>query len=354
MNHHEKYMKRCLELGVKGFGQVAPNPMVGCVIVHDGKVIGEGYHQQYGKGHAEVDAINSVGKRDVAKLKQATLYVNLEPCSHFGKTPPCADLIIRTGFKYVVIGTLDPNPLVAGRGIQKLISAGVDVKLGVLEEECRELNKRFFTFFENARPYVILKWAETSDGYIGVEDATGKRGIQISGPVSQKLVHRWRAEEQAIIVGTKTAMTDNPQLTVRLVRGKSPVRVFIDRKLIVPSGYHLLDGKVPTIVFTTRKKSAKRNIEYVTIDFEKDLLKQILSALYKRNIQSLLVEGGAKLHNAFIQTGLWDEARIFTSKKTLSQIAGKKAKGVEAPRAIGRIGAKKRWGSDELLLITAM
>lgn len=354
---HEKHIKRCLKLAEKGFGKVAPNPMVGCVIVYKGKVIGEGYHQEYGSAHAEVNAIRSVKMKDLRLLKNATLYVNLEPCAHFGKTPPCADLIIKGGFKYVVIGTLDPNPLVAGRGIQKLISAGIDVKLGVLENECSRLNRRFYTFYDKQRPYVILKWAETKDKYMGAlshvpSPLSHIPRVQISGPASQKLVHQWRGEEQAIIVGTKTALTDNPRLTVRLAKGKNPARVFIDRKLKVPSSFHLLDGKVPTLAFTTKKKASRKNVEYVVINFEKDLLGQILAALHERKIQSLLVEGGFKLLNAFIENDLWDEARVFKAKKTLSQIAGKKAVGVVAPRIMGRITGKKKMGSDQLVLIS--
>jgi diaminohydroxyphosphoribosylaminopyrimidine deaminase/5-amino-6-(5-phosphoribosylamino)uracil reductase len=357
MNVHEKYMKRCLELAQKGFGRVAPNPMVGCVIVYKGRIIGEGYHQQYGSVHAEVNAIKSVKTQHLASLKEATLYVNLEPCSHFGKTPPCADLIIKTGIRYVVIGTIDPNPQVMGQGLQKLVSSGCDVKIGVIEGECRALNKRFFTFHEKNRPYIILKWAQTADKYMGMEDVIGKREdgsgqLRISGAASQKLVHQWRGEEQGILVGTKTALNDNPQLTVRKAKGKNPVRILIDRKLKVPSSFHLLDGKVPTIVFTTKKKAPKKNIVYVIINFEKDLLKQIMSVLYEKKIQSLIVEGGSKLLNACIEVGLWDEARVFTSKKNLSQIAGKNTKGVDAPKIAGRVTGQKKMGEDLLLMLS--
>ena len=352
-------MKRCLELAQKGFGKVAPNPMVGCVIVHKDKVIGEGFHQQYGSAHAEVNAINSVKNKKL--LKDSTLYVNLEPCSHFGKTPPCADLIIRLGIKYVVIGTIDPNPVVKGKGLQKLVSLGCDVKVGVLENECKELNKIFFTFHEKKRPYIILKWAQTKDKYIAAKSqvsslkskvSTKKNRIQISGKESISLVHQWRGEEQAILVGTKTALNDNPKLTVRKVKGKNPVRVLIDRKLKVPSSFHLLDGKVLTLVFTIKKKASGKNIEYVVINFEKYLLQQIMSELYKRNIQSLIVEGGAKLLNACIETGLWDEARIFTSTRNLSEIAGKNAAGVESPRIAGKLIEQKSHGSDVLLRLS--
>lgn len=360
MNSHEKYMKRCLELAEKGFGKVAPNPMVGCVIVHDGKIIGEGFHQQYGTAHAEVNAINSVGMHNYASLRNATLYANLEPCSHFGKTPPCADLIIRYKIKYVVIGTLDPNPLVAGKGIHKLASSGCDVKVGVLEDECRELNKRFFTFYEKKRPYIILKWAQTKDNYLGILNLK----TQISNLKSQKLVHQWRSEEQAIMVGTNTALTDNPKLTVRKVhpagnfsngvKGKNPLRIVIDRDLKIPSRFHLLDGSVPTIVFTSKKKSGKRNLEFILIDFDKNVLKQILDELYKRNIQSLIIEGGSKLLNSFIGQNLWDEARVFSGKNTLLEIAGKKASGVEAPEIKASSANKRKIGNDELKIYINM
>ncbi len=330
--------------------------MVGCVIVYQGRVLGEGYHKEYGFSHAEVNAIRSVKKKDMAFLRHATLYVNLEPCSHFGKTPPCADLILKTGIKYVVIGTVDPNPLVQGRGLQKLVSAGCDVKVGVLEKDCRELNKRFFTFYEKQRPYIILKWAETADQYIGMADvrgqkADGKSKIQITGKDSNILVHRWRAEEQGIMVGTNTALCDNPKLTVRKTKGKNPVRILIDKQLKVPTSFHLLDGSVPTIVFTVKKKALKKNLEYITIDFDKDVLKQIMNELHARNVQSLIVEGGSALLNSFIQKNLWDEARVFTSSKTLAQITGRKLNGVEAPKIDHKIVLKKKSGADLLLML---
>lgn len=334
-------MQRCLALARKGFGHVAPNPMAGCVIVYKGKVIGEGFHRKYGSAHAEVNAINAV--RDKSLIKHATLYVNLEPCSHFGKTPPCADLIVSSGIQYVVVGAIDPNPLVQGRGLKKLVSAGCDVKLGILENECRELNRRFYTFYEKKRPYVILKWAETSDRYIGVSGAR----YQVSGEKATQRVHQWRSQEQAIMVGTNTALEDNPRLTVRKLKGQNPLRIFIDRQLIVPQGHHLLDGKVPTVVFTQMKNSVKGNLEYVSLDFEKDVLKQVLAALFKRKIQSVIVEGGAKLLNSFIEQGLWDEARVLSAKK---KSLGNH-KGIRAPKISGATVSKKKIGSDELSVI---
>ena len=340
MLSNEKYMKRCLELAQKGFGKVAPNPMVGCVIVYNDKTIAEGYHKQYGEAHAEVNAINSVKNKTF--LKDSTLYVNLEPCSHFGQTPPCADLIIRYKIKYVVIGTIDPNPLVAGRGIQKLVSAGIDVKVGVLEEECRELNKRFFTFHEKRRPYIILKWAQTKDNYIGIRNLKS----QISDLRSQKLVHRWRSEEQAIMVGTNTALTDNPKLTTRLVKGKNPLRIVIDRNLKIPSKFFLLDKKIPTIVFTVKNRKPVKNLEYIRIDSQKSFLSQILDELYKRNIQSLIVEGGATLLNSFISEGLWDEARVFTGNKNL-----KGKNGIQSPSIEEKLIAQEKIGTDSLKVL---
>lgn len=333
-------MKRCFELASKGFGKVAPNPMVGCVIVYNNKVIGEGWHKQYGKEHAEVNAINSV--KDKTLLRDSTLYVNLEPCSHFGKTPPCAELIIRYNIKYVVIGTLDPNPLVAGRGIQKLVSAGIDVKVGILEDECRELNRRFFTFHEKKRPYIILKWAETSDKYIGITNYE----LRITSEMAKKLSHKWRSEEQAIMVGTNTAISDNPKLTVRKVKGKNPLRVVIDRNLKIPSRFHLLNGSVQTLVFTAKNKKTRTNLEYVQINYNKNVLQQILTELRKRNIQSLIVEGGAKLLNSFILEDLWDEARVLASNKKL-----KRSNGIQAPSIKGKIVAGKKIGTDSLSII---
>jgi len=344
MNAHEKYMKRCLELAKKGSGKVAPNPMVGCVIVHKDKIIGEGFHEQYGSAHAEVNAIDSVKKKDIPFFRDSTLYVTLEPCSHFGKTPPCADLIIRKKIKYIVIGTIDPNPFVSGRGLQKLVSSGCDVKVGVLDEACRELNKRFFTFFEKKRPYITLKWAQTKDKYMGVADCR----LQITGSEAAKLVHQWRSEEQAIMVGTNTALTDNPELTVRKIKGRNPIRVVIDKDLKIPLTFHLLDGSVQTIVFTEKKKVSKQNLEFVKVDFKKNILKQILNELYERKIHSLIVEGGAKLLNSFLEKGLWDEARVFTAKKKLVEIIGGKVDGVEAPKMKVKRISRKTTGNDVL------
>jgi len=323
MNNHETYMKRCLELAVKGLGKVSPNPMVGCVIVYGGEIIGEGYHQQYGQAHAEVNAIQSVENKKL--LKKSTLYVNLEPCSHFGKTPPCADYIIEHKIPYVVISSVDTNSLVSGKGIEKLVKAGIDVKTGILENECKELNKRFFTFYEKKRPYIILKWAQSADGFIDAERTDpNQMPLQISNPDCKKLLHHWRSEEQSILLGTNTALVDNPQLTVRGTTGANPLRITIDKDLRIPKEYKLLDKTTPTLVFTAAETISSTNLEYVKINFEKAIIPQILDELYKRNICSVLVEGGEQLLNSFINMNLWDEARVFIAEKKIE-------KGVNAP-----------------------
>ena len=311
MNIHEKYMQGCIQLAAKGFGNVAPNPMVGCVIVYEDKIIGEGYHQQYGQAHAEVNAINAVENKDL--LKRSTLYVNLEPCSHHGKTPPCCDLIIQHKIPYVVIGSIDLNPAVTGRGIEKLLNAGIDVKTGILEDKCKELNKRFFTYHEKKRPYIILKWAQTNDGFIDLVRTNNEKPLKITNPESDKLVHLWRSQEQAIMVGKKTILLDNPKLTVRHVNGKNPLRVVVDRNLSVPATYFLLDKSTPTLVFTAVDMKSENNLEYVKIDFDEKIHPQLLNTLYQKNIQSIIIEGGTQVLESFITTGLWDEARVFIS-----------------------------------------
>ena len=342
MSNNETYIKRCLDLAVKGLGQVAPNPMVGCVIVCDGEIIGEGYHEQYGQAHAEVNAVNSV--KDKSLLKKSTLYVNLEPCSHFGKTPPCADLIIEHKIPYVVIGSIDSNSLVSGKGIEKLAKAGVDVKSGTLEDDCKKLNKRFFTYHEKKRPYIILKWAQTADGFIDVkrnEEGTSKP-IQISNSDSKKLLHLWRSQEQAIMIGTNTALLDNPQLTVREVEGKNPLRITVDKWLRIPKQFNLFDKTTPTLIFTSVNEPSQTNLEFVQVDFEKAVIPQMLDELYKRNIQSLIVEGGENILNRFIDAGLWDSARVFISDKELG-------KGVTAPVMKQKPVIKENISGDKLL-----
>lgn len=339
MKEKEKYLKRCLEIAGMGLGNVAPNPMVGCVIVHNDRIIGEGFHQKFGEAHAEVNAINSVKEKDL--LPQSTLYVNLEPCSHFGKTPPCADLIIQHKIPVVIIGCEDYHEKVAGKGIKKLKKNGCQVITGILEKESRDINKRFFTFYGKKRPYVILKWAQTLDGYM----APGEQGrIQLSGPESRMLVHKWRSEEQAIMVGTNTAMRDNPQLNVREWNGKNPVRIVIDKTLRLPGYLHLFDNSQPTIVFTAEKHEPGKKLVYPVIDFNKDAISQVLSELHRLELQSVLVEGGTQLINSFINSGIWDEARIFTADKFFNR-------GIKAPVISGTLISKERIGNDDLIVL---
>lgn len=306
LNH--MFMSRALELAELGRGAVSPNPMVGCVIVHEGKIIGEGYHRAYGGPHAEVHAVNSV--TDHQLLKNATVYVTLEPCAHWGKTPPCADLLVEKGLKKVVIAAFDSNPLVGGKGIQILRNAGIEVETGILEKEARRQNRRFFTQIEKQRPYVILKWAQTQDGFVARNDFSSK---WISGAQSRQLVHRWRAEEDAILVGKNTALHDNPRLDVRDWVGKNPIRVVLDVKLELPESLHLFDQSIPTLCYNSRNTEIRKNLEFVKLakDFS---ISAILCDLHSRKVQSLIVEGGSRVLNQFISSGLWDEARVFTSK----------------------------------------
>lgn len=307
------FMRRALELAALGSGQVSPNPMVGCVLVHQNKTIGEGWHKKYGDWHAEVNAVNAVD--DKALLRESTAYVTLEPCSHFGKTPPCADLLIKHQLKKVVICNVDSNPLVGGKGIQKLQQAGIDIQTGVLEKEGRELNKRFFTYMEKKRPYIILKWAETADGLVAREDYSSK---WISNSISRTLVHKWRASEDAIMVGTQTALYDNPQLTVRDWSGTDPVRIVIDKSLRLPSSLHMFDKKVLTLCYNTLKTEKQDNLEFIKLADSPLFLEEIIQDLYVRKIQSVIIEGGSKLLNSFIELRLWDEARVFKSSQVFS------------------------------------
>ena len=309
---HQTYMRRCLELAITASGYTAPNPMVGAVVVCDGRIIGEGFHRQYGEPHAEVNAIRSV--REPALLERSTLYVNLEPCSHHGKTPPCVDLIITSRIPHVVVGSFDPNPLVAGKGIARLRAAGCHVIENILEEECDRLNIRYMTFHRKHRPYVTLKWAQTADGFIDAvrdPDVVG-RPTWITGWYEQTLVHKWRSEEQAIMVGTNTALKDNPLLNIRRWNGLQPLRVTLDRQLRLPDSLHLFDGTLPTLVITEKQHHNTTNINYATLAFDKQLPQRILDELYRRNIISVLIEGGTQLLQTFIDAELWDEARFFT------------------------------------------
>jgi len=316
-------MQRCLQLAKYGESYVAPNPMVGALLVCDNEIIGEGYHHRYGEPHAEPNAINALENK--ALLKKCTLYVNLEPCSHFGKTPPCADLIVRSGIPRVVIGTLDPNPKVAGRGVEILRKAGVDVHVGVLENECRSLNKRFFIFQEQKRPYILLKWAQTQDGFIDkIRIDVTEAPLIISNDITKLLTHQMRSQNQAIMVSTNTVLLDNPSLTVRNWSGKSPIRIAIDRLGRIPTHYSLLNGSLPTIIFTELEKPNSKNLEFISIKFDENCLTTILQIIYERNINAVMVEGGAKLLNSFIQSGLWDEANIEVSPQQITH-------GVAAP-----------------------
>ena len=315
MTKDEKYMRRCLELARNGLCTAAPNPMVGAVIVCRDRIIGEGYHVHCGQGHAEVNAIASV--KDESLLKDATIYVSLEPCSHYGKTPPCADLIISKGIPRVVVGCVDPFPLVAGRGIRKLREAGVEVAVGVLGAECRELIRRFVVFHTKQRPYVTLKWAESADGYMDILRQDGQP-VVLSTPLSSVYVHRQRAEHKAILVGTRTALLDNPSLTARHWYGEQPLRLVIDRRLSLPQELHLFDGSVPTCVFTEKEAvPALRGVEYRQLDFTHEVLPQLLRYLYERKLQSLLVEGGNCLLQSFLDGGWWDEMYVEHASVTL-------------------------------------
>lgn len=327
------FMQRCLDLALLGMGDVAPNPMVGCVIVHDGIIIGEGYHQKFGQPHAEVIAIRSVKNPEL--LPQSTLYVSLEPCSHFGKTPPCSDLIIESRIPHVVIGTIDPFAKVAGKGIERMKNAGIMVEVGVLENECCELNRRFFTFHEKKRPYILLKWAQTLDGFIDTDRTETQHPTWITNAFAKRLVHKQRSEESAILIGTNTAQYDNPALTVREWTGNQPIRMVIDRTGRLDKSLHIFDDKAQTWVFTSLRKQETGDSKFITLDFNQDILPQMLSELYERNILSVVVEGGSILLNSFLQDDLWDEAFVYTG----NQFFGK---GVAAPHISGEtIGFEK-------------
>lgn len=307
MKEDEIYMHRCIQLARNGLCGAAPNPMVGAVIVCDGKIIGEGYHAKCGEAHAEVNAIRSVKNQEL--LKRSTIYVSLEPCAHYGKTPPCADLIVEKQLKRVVVGCQDPFAKVDGKGIEKLRQAGIEVTVGVLEKECLELIERFVTYHARKRPFITLKWAQSEDGFIDLNRTAGEP-VKLSNDFTSMLVHKRRAEHDAILVGTRTALLDNPSLNVRNWYGKSPLRLVIDRNLTLPSHLKLFDGSQPTILFTAQRKENLHHVEYVTLDFSQPILPQIVEVLHARKIQSLLVEGGAMLHQSFIAENLWDEAFV--------------------------------------------
>jgi diaminohydroxyphosphoribosylaminopyrimidine deaminase/5-amino-6-(5-phosphoribosylamino)uracil reductase len=301
--NHESYIKRCIELALKARGKTYPNPMVGSVIVHNDRIIGEGYHKRAGAPHAEINAINSVHNKEL--LKDSTIYVSLEPCAHHGRTPPCADRIVETGFKKVVIGTLDSHDKVNGKGKQIVENAGIEVFSGALEEECRELNKRFFTFHQKKRPYIILKWAQSGDEFLDKDF----KPTRISNSLTDQFVHQMRADEHAILVGTNTALNDNPSLTVRHVEGQSPIRILIDLELKVPLNYSIYDGEVRTLVFNSQKETDNGNTKLIKVD-RLGLVENLMLKLYEEQIQSVIVEGGRFTLQQFIDLGLWDEAVI--------------------------------------------
>ncbi len=310
----EIFMAQALLLAEGGIGHVAPNPMVGALLVYKEVVIGRGYHQQYGEAHAEVNCFNSVQDDQKYLIPKSTLYVTLEPCSHHGKTPPCSDRIINEGIKRVVVAVQDPHSKVDGKGIQQLIDAGIEVKLGILEAEARFQNRRFFSFHEQNRPYVILKWAQTADCFIGNVDSTR---LLVTDQEANKLVHQWRAEEQAILVGTDTALKDDPLLTNRLAPGKSPLRVVLDFNSRLPLSLHLFQDGLPTLVINHERDDTSGSVRYIKMPKEKNSMTDVLSRLYALNIQSVLVEGGAKLLASFIQEELWDEMRVITNESML-------------------------------------
>jgi diaminohydroxyphosphoribosylaminopyrimidine deaminase/5-amino-6-(5-phosphoribosylamino)uracil reductase len=343
---HETYLHRCLELARQAAGYTAPNPMVGAVLVYDGHIIGEGFHQQYGGPHAEVNCIDSVKDTDRHLIASSTMYVSLEPCAHFGKTPPCADLIIRHKIPQVVIGCRDPFAQVDGKGIEKLEAAGTKVTVGVLEQAATELNKRFFTFHRQHRPYIILKWAQTANGRIGKEDYAR---LRISGALTNRLVHRWRSEEAAILVGTNTAFFDDPQLNTRLWSGPDPVRLVVDMDLRLPSSLKLFDKTVRTIVFNTRQHEEQGNLLYYQVTKDVSLVHQIANALYQQKILSVLVEGGARLLQSFIDEGYWDEARIITNEELF--VEG----GIAAPvLGAAQLTDTIQLGSDSIKMVKRM
>ena len=335
-------MQRCLQLAAQGLGKVAPNPMVGCIIVNNGIIIAEGYHEFYGEPHAEPNAIKQVSDE---LLKASTLYVTLEPCSHHGKTPPCADLIISKGIKKVVVGNLDSNPLVAGKGIQKLKAAGIEVEYGILDEECRELNKRFFTFHEKNRPYIILKWAQTQDGFISqIPLPKNKEDNWITGKESKQLVHQWRTEEQAILIGYNTLIADNPYLTARLAEGNNPVRLVMSKAVHFPTDLHIFNSDAKTIIFNSILSEVINNVTFVKIDWNYKA-QEVLDYCFRNGIASIIIEGGTNTITDFMNLNAWDEARVFINPSKIFE------NGIVAPTIHLNNSITKNSGSDLLQII---
>ena len=340
MSAHELYMQRCIDLAQKGSGNVAPNPMVGAVLVYENRIIGEGWHQQFGGPHAEVNCINNVEEADRNLISQSTLYVSLEPCNHFGKTPPCTELIIQSQIKKVVIACTDPFDKVNGTGIKKLIDNGVEVVTNILEREAIQLNKRFLIFHQKQRPYVILKWAQSFDGYISLSKG---KPVKISNEITDMLVHKWRSEEAAIIVGTNTVINDNPSLTTRNWVGRNPIRIFIDKRLSIDANYNLLDNKTDTMILNLVKNEKVGVNEFVLIHDENKLIAELLQLLYRKGVQSLIVEGGSRLLQSFIESNFWDEARIIENTELFLQ------EGIPSPTLKNNLRFKKDWvGKDTI------
>lgn len=353
----DSFMQRALQLAALGAGWVAPNPMVGAVLVHEGTIIGEGWHQRYGEAHAEVNCIASVKPENRDRISSSTMYVTLEPCAHFGKTPPCADLIIRHHIPRVVIGCRDPFTQVDGKGIEKLQRDSVEIITGVLEKECRELNKRFLTFHTLHRPYIILKWAQTANGMMAFTPAE-KKPVQeslpgdrllISNDHTNRLVHRWRSEEAAILVGTNTAINDDPELTTRLWDGPSPIRLVLDMELRLPSFLKIFNRQVSTIVFNAIRHEEDGNLLYYQVTHDVSIVHQIIHALYQMNIQSVLVEGGAQLLQSFLEEGMWDEVRKIENRKLNI------GNGLKAPVLLGGKKSEEiEWLDDRIEIYRAM
>ncbi|QNM87078.1 bifunctional diaminohydroxyphosphoribosylaminopyrimidine deaminase/5-amino-6-(5-phosphoribosylamino)uracil reductase RibD [Polaribacter pectinis] len=339
---HEIYIKRCLQIAKNGLGSARPNPSVGAVIVYKNKIIGEGFTSSYGGNHAEVNAVNSVINKTL--LKEATIYVTLEPCAHFGKTPPCADLLVKHKFKRVVIGCVDTNSLVAGKGIERLKNANIDVVVGVLEDECKEHHKRFFTVQNNKRPFIVLKWAETKDGFVAPESKNEQKPVFISNKYSQQLVHKLRSKEHAILVGTNTVLADNPKLNVRSWFGENPIRIVLDSSLRIANNANILDGSVKTIVITKERKEnlkPRENVIFEEISFSKNVAQQICKVLQKHNLQSVIVEGGTQTLQTFVDENLWDEALVFIGDNNFE-------KGVKAPVFNGKFSSEEYIKNDVL------
>lgn len=342
VNIHQKYIQRCIQLAKNGLGTTYPNPMVGSVIVHNNTIIGEGWHQKAGQPHAEVHAINSVKNKNL--LRESTLYVSLEPCNHYGKTPPCSDLIVSHKIPKVVIGTTDPFVEVAGKGIQKLQHNGIEVFVGVLEKECIDLNKRFFTFHNKKRPYIILKWAESADRYMAPLSKEIQKPVWLSNKYSRQIVHKWRSKEQAILVGTKTVIYDNPQLTTRDWYGNNPTRIVLDKKNSISNSFAIKDNTAPTLIISEEHFFAENeNCTVEKCNFDNLLPQQVVDILYQKKLQSVIIEGGKQTLQSFIDANLWDEARVFCSPIFFKN-------GLEAPLLLQKLFTKKQVQDDELKL----